>query len=168
MLFFLHHFMRELSEVIKEKKVAKTKILKQYNFPKNSRAVILNLISDENLKNFVTSACEEIGVSVIESLENFDKNLLIGADAVVSEKIEKNSEFEEIFEQAVTPIFPSASHYDFEEFNPMKFEGNAFLFHENKPFQIFEKICRMLENLNYVGDRRMLIKNLLEFSPNQK
>ena len=100
--------MRELSEVIKEKKVAKTKILKQYNFPKNSRAVILNLISDENLKNFVTSACEEIGASVIESLENFDKNLLIGADAVVSEKIEKNSEFEEIFEQAVTPIFPSA------------------------------------------------------------
>ena len=155
--------MRELSEVIKEKKVTKTKILKQYNFPKNSRAVILNLISDENLKNFVTSACEEIGASVIESLENFDKNLLI-----VSEKIEKNSEFEEIFEQAVTPIFPSASHYDFEEFNPMKFEGNAFLFHENKPFQIFEKICRMLENLNYVGDRRMLIKNLLEFSPNQK
>ena len=113
--------MRELSEVIKEKKVAKTKILKQYNFPKNSRAVILNLISDENLKNFVTSACEEIGASVIESLENFDKNLLIGADAIVSEKIEKNSEFEEIFEQAVTPIFPSASHYDFEEFKETPF-----------------------------------------------
>ena len=168
MLFFLHHFMRELSEVIKEKKVAKTKILKQYNFPKNSRAVILNLISDENLKNFVTNACEEIGVAVIDSLETFDKDLIIGADAIVSEKIEKDSEFDEILQAAVTPIFPIESEYDLEEFNPMKFEGNAFLFHENKPFQIFEKICRMLENLNYVGDRRMLIKNLLEFSPNQK
>jgi hypothetical protein len=45
-------------------------------------------------------------------------------------------------------------------FNPMKFEGNAFIFEEATSYLMFEKLVRYLENIRYPWDKRTLLQNL--------
>ena len=68
----------------------------------------------------------------------------------------------ELIENVVVPIVPKdiVPFKNFSEFNPMKFEGNAFLFEEVNKFQMFEKIVRYLENIRYPGDKRTLLQNI--------
>lgn len=51
--------------------------------------------------------------------------------------------------QGVVPIVPQSLFPSLQEFNPMKFEGNAFLFEKTQSFHIFEKLIRFLENIRY-------------------
>ena len=65
-------------------------------------------------------------------------------------------------ENTVVPIVPSQSPYSakLSEFNPMKFEGNAFLFDKVNQYQMFAALVRYLENIRYPGDKRTLVKNV--------
>lgn len=147
---------RDLSEYIQHKKAIKKQLFSAYSIPKNSRAVILNAIENTEIADFIDRACAEIGVTCLREVS---PEHLWGVDACISDMAE--SAWSRIAEYLIVPIFPEKSMDIFAEFNPMKFEGNAFLFVENKPFHLFEKICRFLENGQYAGDRRMLLKNLL-------
>lgn len=46
------------------------------------------------------------------------------------------------------------------EFEPMKFQGNAFIYESMNPYLIFEKLVRYLENIRYMGDKRILLNNV--------
>lgn len=151
--------MLELSEIIKKKKTTNAKILKEHSADKATRAVIFNAIENSEISEFIENACKEIGVLC---LKNIPDEKIFGIDAFVSDSTKKSETIEKFLKNFVTPILPSTSTYELSEFNPMKFAGNAFLFEENKKFLIFEKICRMLENMNYPGDRRVLVRNISE------
>lgn len=151
--------MNTLTEVLNEKKRVKSLIIKQYKLPKTTRAVILNRLQNAEISDFLARACEEIGVFFTQDIE---EALLDGVDICVSDDITVSQSKTHLLAKGIVPVFPEKSEYTLEEFNPMKFSGNAFLFAEARPFLIFEKICRALENANYAGDRRMLVKNLLE------
>lgn len=44
----------------------------------------------------------------------------------------------------------------------MQFEGNAFIYETLETFPLFEKIIRAFENMRYAGDRRVLLKNVIQ------
>jgi hypothetical protein len=66
-------------------------------------------------------------------------------------------------QNAVVPIVPITNPLSkkFSEFNPMKFEGNAFLFEPVNQYQMFAAIVRYLENVRYPGDKRTLLQNVV-------
>lgn len=148
---------QSFSEIFKEKKEERKNFLKKYQIPKNSRAIVVNILKDKNLQKSVTDACNSVWIFVLENLENID---FFAVDAIICEKIEKNL-LEKISKDLVIPIIlKDKNDKNFVEFNPMKFEWNAFLFEKYEIFSIFEKISRMLENSQYAGDKRMLLKNI--------
>lgn len=150
--------MTEISEILKHKKALRSKILKEIAADKGARAVIFNAIKNPEIRDFIENACQEIQVACIRQIS---PEKIAGLDAVVCDFEEENDNIKPFLEQFVTPIFPQNTDWDLAEFDPMKFSGNAFLFSKNNKFLIFEKICRMLENMNYAGDRRVLLKNLV-------
>jgi hypothetical protein len=66
-------------------------------------------------------------------------------------------------QSAIVPIVPVETPVSkkFSEFNPMKFEGNAFLFDPVNQYQMFAAIVRYLENVRYPGDKRILLQNVV-------
>lgn len=160
--------MTEITEILNARKIHKKKFLKKFPKEKKCRVILLNYIKNPELKAKIDEACQAIGIFVldgIEIIEGISSEEFFGAiDACVTDESEKTAELDLIFMEKIMPIFPSQSEYKLTEFNPMKFEGNAFLFDENNFYKIFEKICRMLENSQYAGDRRTIIKNLIAYS----
>lgn len=151
--------MFDITEFISQKKKIQREIILHNNFSKKSRWILLNSIHDPELKSSITLACEDIGLEV---LENIDTSMLPGIDYVVSDEITKD--FSVYTDHGIIPIIPEGISKSFQEFNPMKFQGNAFLFKKSSIFCIFEKICRALENTSYPWDRRYLIKNIISIS----
>lgn len=68
-----------------------------------------------------------------------------------------------LLQNVVVPIVPTGDKR-FSDFNPMKFEGNAFLFEKVDEYQMFASLVRYLENIRYPGDKRTLLKNVSETS----
>lgn len=159
--------MTELTEIINLKKEHKKNFLKFFPAHKKSRAIILNYVRNPELKAKIDEACSAIGVFVLygnEITEDISPEVYFGAiDACVSDNSSKNEELDILFLEKIVPILPSNTEYKLKEFNPMKFEGEAFLFADANFYLIFEKICRFLENSQYAGDRRTMIKNLIAF-----
>ncbi len=159
--------MTELTEIINLKKEHKKNFLKFFPAHKKSRAIILNYIRNPELKAKIDEACSAIGVFVLhgnEITDNISPDTYFGAiDACISDDIEKNPDLDILFLEQIVPILPIETEYKIKEFNPMKFEGEGFLFAENNFYLMFEKICRFLENSQYAGDRRTMIKNLIAF-----
>ena len=62
----------------------------------------------------------------------------------------------------IIPIIPTENPLkkSLMEFNPMKFEWNAFLFEKTDKFQMFATLVRYLENIRYPGDKRVLLQNV--------
>lgn len=147
---------KDFSEVLKEKKDFRKNFFKQYKIPKTARAIVVNNLENEKIRKSITEACLSVDIFVIEN--NYDLDLL-GVDAIIGDKIDKNF-ITNISDNLVIPIMLNPKDKIFKEFNPMKFEWNAFLFEKIELFSIFEKISRMLENSLYIGDRRTLLKNI--------
>lgn len=147
---------KDFSEVLKEKKDFRKNFFKQYKIPKTARAIVVNNLENEKIRKSITEACLSVDIFVIENNSDLD---LFGVDAIIGDKIDKNF-ITNISDNLVIPIMLNPKDKIFKEFNPMKFEWNAFLFEKIELFSIFEKISRMLENSLYIGDRRTLLKNI--------
>lgn len=147
---------KDFSELLKEKKDFRKNFFKQYKIPKTARAIVVNNLENEKIRKSITDACLSVDIFVIENNSDLD---FLGIDAIISDKIDKNF-ITNISDNLVIPIMLNPKDKIFKEFNPMKFEWNAFLFEKIELFSIFEKISRMLENSLYIGDRRTLLKNI--------
>lgn len=147
---------KDFSELLKEKKDFRKNFFKQYKIPKTARAIVVNNLENEKIRKSITEACLSVDIFVIENNSNLD---FFGVDAIICDKIDKNF-ITNISDNLVIPIILNPKDKIFKEFNPMKFEWNAFLFEKIELFSIFEKISRMLENSLYIGDRRTLLKNI--------
>ena len=118
---------------------------------------MLSYIRDTDILAFTRSACDAIGISLITDI---DAMSLAGADIWIADVIDDTIPLAELAQHRVVPVIPVSGSKQFAEFDPMKFEGNAFIFDNVNQFQMFEKLIRALENMRYAGDKRMLLSNV--------
>ena len=127
----------------------KRKLLIQMARPQKNRAVMLLDMADIQTRTFLSEACQELGlVAILVSELPHDFTLQGGFDALITDH-ESSLDIGFYMSQGVVPIVPQSLFSSLEEFNPMKFEGNAFLFEKTQSFHIFEKLIRFLENIRY-------------------
>lgn len=147
-----------LKNLKNQKESARATILRKYNLPKNTRVIIFVHMSNPQLQRFVTEACETIGAFVVNSI---DQDTIAWLDIFVTDMVDATLPIQQLLKCSVIPVIPvDQSHDVFHEFEPMKFEWNAFLYKKATGFQIFEKIVCALENIRYAWDRRILLKNI--------
>lgn len=100
-----------------------------------------------------------IGITLITDTNEMS---ISGSDIWISDFLDDSLPIAELSQNRVVPVIPMTVAYQgiFSEFDPMKFEGNAFIFEKVDQFMMFEKLIRALENMRYAGDKRMLLANV--------
>ncbi|MBC7503390.1 hypothetical protein H7169_00250 [Candidatus Gracilibacteria bacterium] len=140
-----------------KKEEARSVLLRHLGLPKGTRATVISYIRDPEISSFISIACNSIGVTLITEIDNIS---LSGADIWITDLLDESIPFLTLAQNRVVPIVPVSSSKQFSEFDPMRFEGNAFIFQSVDQFQIFEKLVRALENMRYAGDKRILLANV--------
>jgi hypothetical protein len=132
-------------------------LMRSLSLAKTTRALVIAYISDAEIRAFIDEATRSIDVVLLEDSEA-NRN---GADAFITDSWSLAPK-DELMKSAVVPIGPTAwaKEIDLTEFNPMKFEGNAFLFDKPDKYTMFAALVRYLENVKYPGDKRTLLKNI--------
>ncbi len=141
----------------------RSKILRQHNFGFKSRALILLDISDTEILDFLLEASKFLDIVCIPSTGRTEEKIEYAwFDACISDGLSTNIDIVTLVQLGVVPILPIENAFPkiFSEFDPMKFEGNAFLYSSVNKYLIFEKLIRYLENVRYAGDKRTLLNNL--------
>lgn len=148
---------------VSQKDDIRSKILRQYNFGFKSRALILLDISDIEIHDFLLEASKVLDIVCISSTgRGEEKADYVGYDACISDGASWNIDIVALIQWGVVPIIPIENAFPkiFSEFDPMRFEGNAFLYSSINKYLIFEKLIRYLENIRYPWDKRTLLDNL--------
>lgn len=145
---------------ITQKDIYRSQLLREFGLPKKTRATIYIALQDEHLTLEVSEACRMIGVI---PMHTSSYELLSGVDILVYDLTASLPiSFDQFLVAGIVPVIPYHQTTKFMEFNPMRFEGNAFFYDKKHIFSIFEKIVRALENMRYAGDRRILLKNVMQ------
>lgn len=133
-------------------------LLRLLSLPKSTRAIIVTDIADTDILDFLMEATKAIGVYLFS--EKWAD--LWWVDAYLTLDWQTPSR-PDLVGNVIVPIGPmrGAKEAGFTEFNPMKFEGNSFLFESADKYQIFASIVRYLENVKYPGDKRTLLQNIV-------
>lgn len=136
-------------------------LMRTLTLPRTTRAIILSYIHDANIESFMMLACDAIGVKLVSNIDDLARE---GADAFITDVLSEKIPTDFLMKNGVVPIIPAENPFtkSLIEFNPMKFEGNAFLFEKVDQYQIFAALVRYLENIRYPGDKRILLKNISE------
>lgn len=143
-----------------QKEERRTTLIRAIWAKKDTRALILSYIKDHQIRDFLLRASEAIWVKL---LLISDELAIEGADAFIADTITGDIPLDTLLHNWVVPIVPTdTAPKKLSEFNPMKFEGNAFLFEEKNEFQMFASLVRYLENIRYPGDRKTLLNNVVE------
>ena len=142
-----------------QKEEARASLLRSLGAPKWTRAIVISFIKDPSILEFLKQASLAIGIILITDI---DDAAVAGADIWITDSFYENIPLRILATKRVVWVIPNDPEYKniFSEFDPMKFEWNAFIFEKNTPFQIFEKLIRALENMRYAGDKRMLLQNV--------
>lgn len=140
-----------------QKEESRAILLRHLWLPKGTRATVLSYIQDNEILIFMQTACQAIWVTLITTI---DQMSMAGADIWITDSLTDIIPVWELAQHRVVPVVPTSSSKVFAEFDPMKFEGNAFIFEGASQFQMFEKLIRALENMRYAGDKRMLLMNV--------
>lgn len=144
-----------------EKKHELRKSLKaHFNISPKTRAIVVSRIKDPVIHTFLSDASEALDFTLLSS--DVPDEMIGGADACLLQGNESTLFLENLLPFWVVPILPKKSDLShiFDDFNPMKFTGNAFIYKKNNPFLIFEKLCAFLENMRYPWDKKILKKNI--------
>ena len=147
-----------MPKIQNSKEQKKDILMRKMSISKKARAIILLDLRDESVKIFLRDACRMLDIALIESYSSED---IFGSDACISDGLWV-LDLVSLMKESVVPIVPKAHALiaSLHEFDPMKFEGNAFIYESVNPYLIFEKLVRYLENIRYAGDRRTLIANV--------
>ena len=141
-----------------QKEEQRATLLRAHGLPKTTRAIVVSYVQNAGIQAFLTLACASLGVIL---LEEKNETILAGADAWITDIIDISIPVNTLLHNIVVPIVPTWDKR-FSDFNPMKFEGNAFLFEKVDEYQMFASLVRYLENVRYPGDKRTLLKNVSE------
>lgn len=142
-----------------QKEEARATLLRHLGLPKGTWITLISYIQDEEILEFFHSACAALGIILLKNNEDIS---LQGADVWITDSIDSSIPISLLCKNGVIPVVPLQQNKDsvWNEFNPMKFEWNAFLFKELNQFQMFASLIRAIENMRYPGDKRMLLQNV--------
>lgn len=141
-----------------QKEEHRATLLRAHGLPKTTRAIVVSYVQNPGIQAFLTLACASLGVVL---LHEKSETILAWADAWITDVLDTSIPVDTLLQNVVVPIV-SAWDKRFSDFNPMKFEGNAFLFDTVDEYQMFASLVRYLENVRYPGDKRTLLKNVSE------
>ncbi|MDQ1343499.1 MAG: hypothetical protein QG650_218 [Patescibacteria group bacterium] len=166
-----------IAELRATKEAAKTGLRDEYGFPKASAAIALVSVTDPVKRDFLLEGLSAVGVAAvavttdeIPELRNVvavtktTANELYAFDFFVSDGESEDLDIVKCMKAGVTPILPEKNVFSgiLKDFNPMKFEGNAFLFKDDNQFRMFAATVSYLENVKFPEDRRILLKHVAE------
>ena len=145
-----------------QKEIKRNSLLRHASLPKDTRAVILSYIQNKEILEFLVSACKALNISLLTDFASQESVYIEWADAFIADVLNKELPISTLLKNQVVPIIPLEEDVkkNFSEFNPMKFEGNAFLFEQKTKYHVFEKLVRYVENIRYAGDKRTLLQNI--------
>lgn len=141
-----------------QKDQKKEALIRKLGATKSTRAFIYMDVEDEIVQNFLLEASKYLDIVLIQDYIAEDAPWY---DAIITDGV-SDIDLVSIVQQGIVPIL-SRTHpliESFREFDPMKFEGNAFIYETVNPYLIFEKLIRYLENIRYAGDKRTLLNNI--------
>jgi len=141
-----------------QKEQKRESVIRKFGFPKSIRAVVLLDIQDESIQKFLREAATVLNIGIIDTYSDED---MAGYDACITDGLGELN-LVNLTKASVVSILPKNHPLiaSFSEFDPMKFEGNAFIYDSLNPYLVFEKLIRYLENIRYAGDRRTLLNNV--------
>lgn len=141
-----------------QKDLKKEALMRKLGATKSTRALIYLDVQDETTQSFLSEASKYLDIILIRDYSAEDAPWY---DAIITDGI-SGIDLVSMVQQGIVPIL-SRTHpliQSFREFDPMKFEGNAFIYESVNPYLIFEKLIRYLENIRYAGDKRTLLNNV--------
>lgn len=166
----------DLNMVIKEKKEKNILLKKKFGLPTKDKALWLikinNKILIKDLRDgllvlpawFVLEIpwvdTEKLGENIVATAK-IEENDLIWFDFIVcDDSIDSLNKYLELW---VSPIISTKNHLNsiLKEFNPVKNEGNSYLFESLDKWSIFYSIVRYLENFKFPFDNKNLVKNVI-------
>ena len=182
-----HHFKNSLAEdVMKNLEVTlysewvqlneSLKIKNELNLPKWNKTNGLIVLSDKKLATALVEWLSTLDANFVVLLEDanfiWSKNVTLVNE--VSEELDYGFDFvvcdnelpnlSRYFKKWVVPLAPKENYMSsiLKEFNPMKSEGNSFLYDDENKWSIFYAITRYLENCKFPYDKKNLVKNVFE------
>ncbi len=133
-------------------------LLRKSSSPQGTRAIVILDMRDDNVSSFLKESASFIGITLTDTV---DRENIAGYDACISDGM-GDIDLVNLMKQSIVPIVtrdhPLIS--SLKEFDPMKFEWNAFIAESLNSYLIFEKLIRYLENIRYAGDKRILLNNV--------
>lgn len=166
----------DLNMVIKEKQEKNILLKKKFGLPSKYKALglikINNKILIKELRDgllvlpawFVLEIAwvetEKLGENIIATAK-IDEIDLIWFDFIVCD--DSISNLKKYLELWISPIISTKNHLNsiLKEFNPVKNEGNSYLFESLDKWSIFYSIVRYLENYKFPFDNKNLVKNVI-------
>lgn len=142
-----------------KKEESRNLLLHNRGLHKNTRAIVLSYIQDPEIIVFFRNACQAIWIIFITEIGDIE---ISGWDIWITDTFNDAIPIEILCKNLLIPVVPLELEYKkiFTEFDPMKFEWNAFIFESKNQFQMFEKLIRAIENMRYAGDKRTLLQNI--------
>lgn len=163
-------------ELIKLKNDYNTKVKTELSLPKwnttNGLVVLNNSELVVELIHWLSTLSANFVVIMQDGDHKWSKNVKVVKE--VSEELSSGFDFivcdNEVsnlgryFEKWVVPLAPKENYMSsiLKEFNPMKSEGNSFLYDDENKWSIFYAITRYLENCKFPYDKKSLVKNVFE------
>lgn len=147
-----------MPKIPNQKEQKRETVIRKFGFPKSIRAVVFLDIQDEFVRNFFREAAMVLNIGIVDAYSEEDA---AGYDVCITDGTGE-ANLVQLTKLSVVSILPK-NHpliVSFSEFDPMKFEGNAFIYESVNPYLIFEKFIRYLENIRYAGDKRTLLSNV--------
>jgi len=157
-----------------DKKKANTILRSEYKIKQKYKTIGLVKLLNKDLTNnlikwlkelpvFFIIITDEVKESISDNiifLETLDMDLLTWVDFKVCDN--DICDFNIIFERAIVPIVHSWIHLSslLTEFNPSKWEWNAFYYQNENEFSIMYAIVRYIENAKFPYDNKTLVENV--------
>lgn len=166
----------DLNMVIKEKREKNIELKNRFWLIKKHKALGLIKITDKSIIKDLRDWLLVLPSSFIIDVEWVDLEKLWN-NIIATSKIEKSDfiwfdflicdenieNINNYLEYWVTPIISNNSHISsiLKEFDPIKNEGNSYLFSISDKWCIYYSLIRYLENYKFPFDNKNLVKNVL-------
>lgn len=168
----------DLNMVLKEKKEKNLLLKKKLLLSNRNKAIWLIKINSKTLIKELRDALvvlpcdfvievewannEKLAENVV-AISKVDDNSVIWFDFIVCD--DEINNLNSYFELWITPIVSNKNHLSslLKEFNPVKNEGNSYIYSSLDKWSIFYALIRYLENYKFPFDNKNLVKNVINF-----
>lgn len=156
--------------IIWKKRTEHEKVLKRLWVSQNNTIGLVS-ITDTKMLHHLTEGLKTLSANFIVIWkwtnqaniyysEHIDDETILGCDFIIADK--ETSDIEKYMKAGIVPIITKKNYLSslLSEFNPMKNEGNAYIYDQENEWQIFYALCRYIENAKFTFDNQNLINNV--------